>query len=250
MEINMKLFYNKTAVFLICGLTLTGLSLSAKTYKLANGKVIVDPYVISKRPDGLEIGHKAGIAFIKFEMLPVKLQKQYGYSPEAAKKYEAEKAKQKQEMALKKQAEAEKQAKFNEEMNKRRLAGSIDRLKLDITKTENRIEFLKKEIPRLQKECDKLMNNTTKMASTSVSGGGGASGYRDREYGWDGGYTVYSSNVAGSKAESTKRRTISKMEDRYSITAKKIKRYENELASKEIEILKMKDRLNRYKKKQ
>jgi len=249
----MKLFRNTTTLAFICALTSAGFSLSAKTYTLGNGKKIVDPYVISKRPDGLEIGHKTGISFVKFELLPAKLQKQYGYSPEAAKKYEAQKAKQKKAEAKKKQAEAKKKAAFDKEMNKRRLAGSIDRLKLDITKTENRIKFLKKEIPRLQKECDNLLNKTTKMASTSVSGnsGGGFStgGSRDR-YGWDGGFAVYSSNTAGSKAESTKRRTISKLEDGYSITSNRLKKYQKELADKEIVIIKMKNKLKRYKKKQ
>jgi len=248
----MKLFYNKTTLALICAATTIGFSLSAKTYTLANGKKIVDPYVISKRPDGLEIGHKTGISFVKFEMLPEKLQKKYGYSPEAAKKYEANKVKQKQAEAKIKQAEAKKKAAFDKEMNKRRLAGSIDRLKLDITKTENRIKFLKQEIPRLQKECDNLLNKTTKMASTSVSGNGGggysSGGNRDR-YGWDGGFAVYSSNTAGSKAESTKRRTISKLEDGYSITNNRLKKYQKELADKELEIIKMRSKLDRYKSK-
>jgi len=247
----MKIFHNKTTLAALCALTTLGFSLSAKTYTLGNGKKIVDPYVISKRPDGLEIGHKTGISFIKFEMLPVKIQKQYGYSPEAAKKYEASKAQQKKAEALKKEKEAKKQAAFDKEMNKRRLAGSIDRLKLDITKTENRINFLKKEIPRLQKECDNLLNKTTKMASTSVSGNGGGgytSGGRDR-YGWDGGFAIYSSNTAGSKAESTKRRTIKKMEDGYSITSNRLKKYQKELADKEIQIIKMNSQLKKYKSK-
>jgi len=249
----MKFFNNHKTTLLICAITVAGLSLSAKTYKLANGKTIVDPYVISKRPNGLEIGHNTGISFIKFEMLPIKIQKQYGYSPDAAKKYEADKTKQKQAVAAKKQAEIKKQAAFNEEMNKRRLAGSIEKQQIDITKTENRIQFLKKEIPRLQKECDNLLNKTTKMASTSVSGnsGGGVSsrGRRNR-YGWDGGFSVYSSNTPGSKAESTKRRTISKMEDGYSVANNRLKKYQKELADKEIQIIKMKSKLKQYKSKQ
>jgi hypothetical protein len=249
----MNIFNNKIALTLICALTTVGFSLSAKTYTLANGKKIVDPYVISKRPDGLEIGHKTGISFVKFEIMPVKLQKKYGYSPDAAKKYEANKLKQKQTAAAKKQAEAKKKAEFDKEMNKRRLAGSIDRLNLDIVKTENRIKFLKTEIPRLQKECNNLLNKTTKMASTSVSGNGGggvsrSDSYRDR-YGWDGGFSIYSSNTAGSKAESTKRRTINKLEDGYSITSNKLKKYQKELADKEIEIIKMRSKLERYKSK-
>ncbi len=137
----MKFFNNHKTTLLICAITVAGLSLSAKTYKLANGKTIVDPYVISKRPNGLEIGHNTGISFIKFEILPIKIQKQYGYSPDAAKKYEADKTKQKQAVAAKKPAEIKKQAAFNEEMNKRRLAGSIEKQQIDITKTENRIKY-------------------------------------------------------------------------------------------------------------
>ncbi len=255
----MKLFYNKTTIFLICAITVTGLSLSAKTYTLANGTTINNPYVISKRPNGLEIGHDVGVMFIKFELLPEKIQKQYGYSPEAAKKYEEDKAKKKIAQANQKQAEAKKQEIFTKKMDKQRLVGSIERLKLNIAKAENRVEFLKKEIPRLHNECDKMLSNTTKMASTSVSGNGGSrsssrsrnsgrnSRSRSSRYGWDGGYTVYSSNSAGRRAESTKRRTISKMEDKYSLSLKNVRKYEKELANKEIEIMKMQNQLKRYK---
>ena len=243
MEIKMRLFDKTIKTFLICAITSAGLSLAAKTYKLANGKTIVDPYVISKKPNGLEIGHKTGISFVKFELLPPKIQQQYGYSPEAAQKYEESLAKKKQAALAAKKREAEKQAAFNEEMNKRRLAGSMDRLQLDIIKTENRIKFLKEEIPRLKEQCDNMLSKTTQMASTSVAGENRAS---RRRYDWDGGYSVYSSNIAGSKAETTKRRTISKMEDQYSITLNKVRRFEKELATKEIEILKMKTKLKRY----
>ena len=41
-------------------------TLMADNYTLPNGKVLEDPYIISQRPDGLEIGHKKGIIFVKF----------------------------------------------------------------------------------------------------------------------------------------------------------------------------------------
>ena len=251
----MKLFYNKTTIFLICAITAAGLSLSAKTYTLANGKTISNPHVISKRPNGLEIGHDNGIAFIKFELLPAKIQKQYGYSPTAAKKYEVNKAKKKVADANAKKAEEKKKAAFNKKMDKRRLAGSIERLKLDIVKTENRIQFLKTEIPRLQKECDNMLNKTTQMASTSVSGDSGKSyssggGGRRGAFGWDGGFAISTGNAAGSRAETTKRKTIAKMEDKYSLSSRNVKKFERELATKEIDVLKMKSKLKRYKKKQ
>ena len=232
-------------MIIICAITSAGLSLSAETYKLANGKTIVDPYVISKRPNGLEIGHKTGISFVKFELLPPKIQKRYGYSPEEARKYEEELAKKKQAALEAKRREAQKQAAFNKEMDQRRLAVSMERLQLDIIKTENRIKFLKSEIPRLKEHCNDLLDKTTSMASTSVAGNNSIK-RRRYDWDWDGGYSVYSTNVAGSKAETTKRRTISNIEDQYSITLNQIRKYEKELATKEIEILKMKSKLKRY----
>ena len=241
----MKLLNKKIKIFLICAIISAGVSLSAKTYKLANGKTIVDPYVISKRPNGLEIGHKTGISFVKFELLPPEIQKRYGYSPEEARKYEENLAKKKKAELEAKKREAQKQAAFDKEMAKKRLAVSMERLQLDIVKTENRINFLKAEIPRLKEQSNDLLNKTTSMASTSVSGNS-PSRRRRYDWDWDGGYSVYSRNLAGSKAETTKRRTISKIEDQYSITLNQIRRYEKELATKEIEILKMKSKLKRY----
>ena len=217
----------------------------AKTYTLTNGKKITDPYVISKRPNGLEIGHKTGITFIKFEMLPEELQKKYNYNPAAAKTYEETLAAKKQADAEKEKAEAAKKAVFNKEMDKRRFNASIDRLELDIVKYEKRIKFLKSEIAKLEKQNENFINKSTKLAGTSVSGDNdrGRARYRDDNYGWDGGYVVVGGSSGGRYAETSKRFTMRKIGDEYSTNKRRIKTYRTELDMKEIELIKMKKRL-------
>jgi len=53
----------------------------ASSLTLPNGKVIDDPFVLSEKPDGLEIGHKAGIIFVKFTDLPAEMQKKVVAEP-------------------------------------------------------------------------------------------------------------------------------------------------------------------------
>ena len=237
--------FTKITVTVIIGLNIATASLYAKTYTLSNGKKLEDPYVISQRPDGLEIGHKKGIMFIKFALLPAEIQKKYNYNPEKAAEYEKAEQNRKAAAAKRKQEEAEKKAAFNKAMNQKRFAASMSRLELDIQKTENRIAFLKQEIPKLEKQCDELLDKTTSMAKTSVSGNNSR---RTRvDYDWDGGFAVVGNNPAGSRAEYTKRRTIGKIEDLYSTTRKQLKKHQDELAKKEIELIQMKERLQKGK---
>ena len=225
-----------------------------KTIKV-RGQTLEDPYVMSRRPNGLEVGHKRGIMFIKFVDMPKEIQEKYNYDPEAAKKYEAEKLRQKQEYARKKREKEEKEKAFAREMDKRRFDHSLGRLELEIKETENRIAFLKREIPRLEKQSNDLLNKTTRLAGTSV-GGNNKNLVKDSEYSsrrgrhyrghrYDGGYYISTSNTAGNKAEYTKRRTIDRLEDEYSLTKKNLKKYQKELAKKEIDIVKMKQKLKR-----
>ncbi len=54
---------------------------------LENGKVLKKPYIISRTPAGLNVGHESGVIFIPFSEMSEKRQKQYNYNPEKAKKY-------------------------------------------------------------------------------------------------------------------------------------------------------------------
>ena len=217
----------------------------AKKVRLPNGKVLIDPYVISRKPDGLEVGHKTGIMFIKFKNMPVDIQKKYGYDPKKAAAYERKQAKRKQAWARKRKVEAERKRKITVQLNKNLLNSSINDLEIKIKEAENRVSFLKLEIPRLQNEADKLLNNSTKLAGENVSGNNN-NNRSGLYYGWDGGY-VLGSNSGNRQAESTKRRQVRQLGDDYSSTKRRLKKYQKEMLTKENEIARMKSRLKRKK---
>jgi len=255
----MKQLSKIITIVIILALSILPLLSYGKTI-MVKGQKLENPYVMSRRPNGLEVGHKRGIMFVKFVDMPKDIQEKYNYDPAAARKYEADKLKQKQEYEREKQEKEVKEKAFSKEMDQRRFANSLNKLELDIKKTESRIAFLKSEIPRLQKKSDDLLNKTTSLAGTSV-GGNNKSLVKDRDssprynrgrrgHRYDGGYYVSSSNTAGNRAEYTKRRTIDKLEDEYSLAKKNLKKYQKELAAKEIDIIKMKQKLKRGRAKQ
>jgi len=58
--------------------------------KLKDGTVLKAAKVLREQPDGLYIEHHEGAAKIKFENLPEAVQKQFGYDPDAAARFERE----------------------------------------------------------------------------------------------------------------------------------------------------------------
>jgi len=54
---------------------------------LQDGKVLKKPYIISRTPAGLNVGHESGVIFIPFSEMSEKRQKQYNYDPKKAKDY-------------------------------------------------------------------------------------------------------------------------------------------------------------------
>ena len=224
----------------------------AKKVTLPNGKVLIDPYVISKRPDGLEVGHKTGIMFIKFSNMPVKYQKKYGYSPKKAAAYEKKRAKRKQQIAKEKKAKAVEQRKLRVQLNKNLLNASVEKLEISIKDRENRVAFLKKEIPRLQKLADDMLNSSTKLAGKTVSGDNNNNNRSGSGlyYGWDGGYVLGNTGGGDRQAENTKRRQVKKLGRDYSESTRRIDKYQKELLAKEDEITRMRARLKREKAKQ
>ena len=75
---------------------LTGLPAYAKTKDeivLKDGRVLKNPYIISRTPSGLNIGHKNGVIFIPFSKMSKERQKQYNYKPAESKKHKKKIAK-------------------------------------------------------------------------------------------------------------------------------------------------------------
>ena len=234
-----------TFIVMVCATVLVAKKKKDRTYTLPNGKVLINPYVITEHPDSLEVGHNNGIVQVKLKDLPVKLQKKYHYSPKKAKAYEKKKAKQEKQRQKNVAKEASNKKIKDEQFRRYRRDASIEKVQIDIKKCENRITFLKKEIPRLESSKKNLLNKTTDMASTSVSGNnsGGGGGYNT----WGGGY--YSTgNRSSGRAERTKDRQIRKLDDEYATTKHKLRTYKKELATKEIDIIKLNTRLTKAKK--
>ncbi|NOY74563.1 MAG: hypothetical protein GXP32_02065 [Kiritimatiellaeota bacterium] len=240
----MRIFEKSRITVLFC--VLMASFADAKKVKLPNGKVLIDPYVISRRPDGLEIGHKIGIMFVKFKNLPVDIQKKYGYNPKKAAAYAKKQATRKQNLAKERKAAAAAERKRITQLNRNLLNASIESFGIKIEEAQNRVAFLKKEIPRLQKESDTLLNSGTKLAGKNVSGNNNNNNRSGLYYGWDGGYVL--GNTSGDRqAESTKRRQVRQLGDDYSETRRRIKKYQKEMLAKENEIVRMKARLKRDK---
>lgn len=238
-----RLFLTVSAVTF---LAFTGLAENKKERKvtLPNGKVLINPFVISNTPSSLEVGHNNGIAKVMLKDCPPKIQKKYGYSPEKAAAYIKEQDKKRKELQKKEQEEARQKKIQDEKFRRYRRDASIENLEIDIKKIENRIDFLNKEIPRLQSSNNTLLDKTTTMATTSVSNNNN----RQNGYSWYGGYYYSnSSNSAGKRAERTKEKQIDKLDDEYAMNKHRLRTYQKELERKQTELLQLKQRLNRAK---
>ena len=232
-----------TFIVMICATVVVAKKKKDKTYTLPNGKVLINPYVISETPVSLEVGHNNGIMKVMLKDLPAKMQKKFHYSPKKAKAYEKKQAKLAKQREKSDAREARNKKIKDEQFLRYRRDASIETLEIDIKKCENRIAFLKKEIPRLESDKKNFLNKTTSMATSSVSGNSGRGGYNT----WGGGY--YSTgNSSGGRAERTKDRQIRKLDDEYATTKHRLRTYNKELATKEIDLIKLKTRLANAKK--
>jgi len=213
---------------------------------LPNGKVLINPYVISENPSGLEVGHNNGIIQIPFKDCPKKIQKKYGYSPEKSAAYKKQQERNKKALRKKEIAAAKKKKVQNEQFRRYRRDASIDTMEIEVKKLENRIAYLTKNIPRLESDQKNLLNKTTQMATSSVSG----SDNNQSNYSWYGGYSSSSrgQDRAGNRAERTKQRQISKLDDEYATNKHRLRTQTKELATKKIELLQLKQRLSKAKK--
>jgi len=89
---------NKILIHLILVAFCTMLSITVSAEKddeivLKNGKVLRNPYIISRTPAGLNVGHENGVIFVRFNEMSKKRQKQYGYDPKKSKIYKKKIAK-------------------------------------------------------------------------------------------------------------------------------------------------------------
>ena len=82
-----KILINTFVLAFFCILTLTVYAEEKDEIILKDGKVLKKPYIISRNPSGLNVGHQNGVIFVPFSEMSEKRQKQYNYDPKEAKKY-------------------------------------------------------------------------------------------------------------------------------------------------------------------
>lgn len=119
---------------------------------LDDGRILVKPYIISRTPAGLNVGHDAGVVFIPFSEMSEKRQKQYNYDPEKAKKYLARRAKarrQRQIRLAKKRAEAQAANKDSLDYLNNSFSSSSDDPQSSL---ESELAYLVRQRARLEKE--------------------------------------------------------------------------------------------------
>ena len=210
---------------------------SASTFTLPNGKVLEDPYVMSQLPNGLEIGHKSGIIFVKFADLPENVRKKYNYDPVKAAEYEDQQQEYKEKLKIDKEARDAEEAAARAENQKIMLNWQVSQLDLEIQKTEARIKFLKDEIPRLDREYENCLNKSVELAGKRVNPNPTYGG-NTYSYGWNGGFVVTGGGTGS--AEYTRKRTVEKLGDEASIAKSKADSYRNEVEAKQLDLIIMK----------
>ncbi|MEI6423623.1 MAG: hypothetical protein WCP55_15500 [Lentisphaerota bacterium] len=211
-------------------------TLMADDYTLPNGKVLEDPYIISQRPDGLEIGHKKGIIFVRFTDLPEQVRKKYNYDPAKVAEFEKQKEEYKEKLRVEKEAKDAEEAAARAENQKIMLNWQVSQLDIEIQKTETRINFLKVEITRLDKEYEGCLNKSAELAGKAVTPNSGGNNY---SYGWNGGFIT--SGGGSGAAEATRSRTVSKLGDDASSAKSKADSFRKELETKQYELIDMKN---------
>jgi len=220
------------------GMLLLGAYAEAGSVSLQDGRDIVDPVVLGRRPDGLEVGHRGGVSFIKFEVMPPEIQRKFGYDPAKAADYERQQQSARAQMVILKERRAAEaaaeRAAFNEQLKERR----AEHLAEDIEKAKIRIAFLAAEIPKLEQQYDKYLDQSTELAGKNVTNPRATGGYA-----WDGGYMAVGGS-AGSRAESNKRRTLHLLSDELAETKKTLEAHKRELEDKQFGIVEMQRRLD------
>ncbi|MCF6176559.1 MAG: hypothetical protein L3J71_12430 [Victivallaceae bacterium] len=212
-----------------------------KSYTLKNGRVLIAPHIVGRKPNGLEVSHSEGVSFIPFTQMQKKTQERFNYSPKKAAAFTKREIASKKRRTIREKQEKQALAKRREQYAERKVAYNYEQLGDDIYKLKERINFLQAEIPKLESNQDKYMNTAVNMSSQAAdnnSGGGGGGRYGNF-------FGGYSSGSNSSRAERTKRRSIRNVADEYAEGKSDLKRYQSEL---EMNILSLRKLEQEYKK--
>ena len=214
-------------------------AVSAGNLTLPDKRVLENAYVMSERPDGLEIGHKNGVMFVSFTDLPESVQKKYHYNPDAAAKYAAQVAEAKEKRRMDQEKQKAEQARAFAEDQKRTAEMQYEQLGLEIQQYQSRIAFLKPEIPRLEQRYTELLSKSSQMMldnpvmNQTVSGG---------NYAWNGGFIT-----TGGGQSAVKKKAIKQISDEAADAKETLDAYTSELQQKENKLIVMKDAYDKMK---
>lgn len=215
-------------------------------YTLPGGRVLKNPYIVEKKPNGVVVGHSTGVMFIKYKKLPEGLRKQLGYEPAKSAKYEEKKRKRKKARRERNVLKNAKKAKFNKELKIRRGKYKIYELVNKIKATELRIKRLKLEIPKLEADKNNFLSQAVSLSSGSSSNSGG--GF-SRNGLWGGGNS--SSKRSSNRREVKNRfKAVKVIGEEYSSSKFRLSNYKDELERKILNLDKMKDNLRYLKNEQ
>ncbi len=211
---------------------------SAGNITLPDNRVLENAYVMSERPDGLEIGHKNGVMFVDFTDLPVAIQKKYNYSPEKAAKYRSDiaaaKVKRAQDQA-KRKADMEKA--FAEDQ-KRTADMQFDQLGVEIQKYQSRIEFLSSDIPRLEKSYTELLSKSSQLSVDNAD----TNTYYGGDCYWGSGFLT-----TGGAQATKKKQAVKKLSDQAADTKDELESDKQELQEKQSKLAVMKIQYDKLK---
>lgn len=171
-----------------------GISASAgldNQLKLSDGRILDNPMVIEKEPDGLTIAHDKGLSFVNFNKLPEDIRKEYNYNPEKAAAYEQRR--QQTKAAMKQQLEQKN--KSAGEIAAIQKAAEKQNLLNQINKNELRVKFLNEEIPKLEESAAAYREKRDSIAPLT------GKNKKSTNIQWRGGWFYSSSNRESARKE-------------------------------------------------
>jgi len=231
----MKYLFNSLLVIL----AVFCFTVSAGNLTLPDGRVLENAYVMSERPDGLEIGHRNGVMFISLTNLPESIQKKYNYNPEASAKYVARVADLKEKRRLDQERQKAEQARAFADEQKRTAEMQFEQLNIEIQQYQDRIAFLKPEIPRLEQRYDELLSKSSQMMLDNPVMNQTASG---GNYFWNSGFIT-----TGGGQTAVRKKAIKQIADEAADAKETLDAYKRELQEKENKLIIMKNSYEKMK---
>lgn len=156
-----------------------GSSDNRKNLTLKSGKVLKHAYILSRKPNGVNIAHDDGASFYKFSDMPEEVQKIFKYDQEEAAAYEKKVEKSKKAAAKKEEADRQKKEQAMKESADRiknekifKQQASIKEMELRLAELERRAATMDRHIEENRRDKVSLAGIDNRGGVVSVWGGG------------------------------------------------------------------------------